>query len=85
MREDLSGPAIAETIAAAMPLCHSQGFMLPDEAAQLRALLTELALSHGYDIICTTGGTGLSPRDITNLPLRAGGFFVPGTPPTNLT
>lgn len=65
MREDLSGPAIAETIAAAMPLCHSQGFMLPDEAVDLRALLTELALSHGYDIICTTGGTGLSPRDIT--------------------
>ncbi len=65
MRQDLSGPAIAEAVAAAMPLCHSQGFVLPDEAVQLRALLTELALSHGYDIICTTGGTGLSPRDIT--------------------
>lgn len=46
-----------------MPLCHSQGFLLPDEPAQLRALLTELALSMGFDIICTTGGTGLSPRD----------------------
>lgn len=65
MRQDLSGPAIAEAVATAMPLCHSQGFVLPDEAVQLRALLTELALSHGYDIICTTGGTGLSPRDIT--------------------
>ncbi len=65
MREDLSGPAIAATVAAAMPLCHSQGFVLPDEAPPLRALLTELALSQGYDLICTTGGTGLSPRDIT--------------------
>ena len=64
-RLDLSGPAIAEMIGSAMPLCHSQGFLLPDEPAQLRALLTELALGMGFDIICTTGGTGLSPRDIT--------------------
>ena len=64
-RLDLSGPAIAEMIGSAMPLCHSQGFLLPDEPAPLRALLTELALGMGFDIICTTGGTGLSPRDIT--------------------
>ena len=64
-RQDQSGPAIAEMTAAAMPLCHSQGFMLPDEPLRLRALLVELALSQGYDLICTTGGTGLSPRDIT--------------------
>lgn len=65
MREDLSGPAIADLAAAHLPLCHSQGFLLPDEASQLRALLTDLALNQGYDLICTTGGTGLSPRDIT--------------------
>ena len=64
-REDLSGPAMAELVAAAMPLGHSQGFLLPDDAPQLRALLTERALSQGYDLICTTGGTGLSERDIT--------------------
>ena len=64
MREDLSGPAIADLAAAHLPLCHSQGFLLPDEASQLRALLTDLALNQGYDLICTTGGTGLSPRDI---------------------
>ena len=64
-RLDLSGPAIAEMVGSAMPLSHSQGFLLPDEAAQLRALLTELALSQGFDLICTTGGTGLSVRDIT--------------------
>ena len=64
-RLDLSGPAIAEMVGSTMSLCHSQGFLLPDEPAQLRALLTDLALSQGFDLICTTGGTGLSPRDIT--------------------
>ena len=64
-RLDLSGPAIAEMVGSAMPLSHSQGFLLPDEAVRLRALLTELALSQGFDLICTTGGTGLSARDIT--------------------
>ena len=64
-RLDLSGPAIAEMVGSTMPLCHSQGFVLPDEVAPLRALLTELALSQGFDLICTTGGTGLSARDIT--------------------
>lgn len=64
LREDLSGPVIKDMAAARLPLCHSQGFLLPDEPALLRALLTDLALNQGYDLICTTGGTGLSPRDI---------------------
>lgn len=64
-REDTSGPAIARIAGAALPLAHSQGFLLPDEPRPLRALLTELALGQGYDLICTTGGTGLAPRDIT--------------------
>ena len=49
----------------ALPLCHSQGFLLPDDAVQLRALLVDLALNQGYDIICTSGGTGVGPRDIS--------------------
>ncbi|MEG2171726.1 MAG: MogA/MoaB family molybdenum cofactor biosynthesis protein [Desulfovibrionaceae bacterium] len=64
-REDLSGPAIDELVRAHVPLCHSQGFMLPDNAAALKALLLELALGQGYDIICTTGGTGIGPRDFS--------------------
>ncbi len=49
----------------ALPLCHAQGFLLADDAPSLRALLLELALGQGYDIICTSGGTGVGPRDIT--------------------
>lgn len=64
-REDLSGPAIGHMVREALPLCHEQGFMLPDDAQALRALLTELALQQGYDLICTTGGTGLGPRDVS--------------------
>ena len=65
LREDTSGPALAEMVAEALPLCHSQGFILPDEPSQLRALLTELALGQQYDLILTSGGTGISPRDIS--------------------
>ncbi len=64
-REDSSGPAIGELLGQNIPLCHEQGFILPDEEPSLRNLLLELSLGQGYDIICTTGGTGLGPRDVS--------------------
>ncbi len=64
-REDTSGPAIGEILGQTLPLCHEQGFLLPDEEPVLRNLLLELSLGQGYDIICTTGGTGLGPRDVS--------------------
>lgn len=64
-REDLSGPAIEALVREYLPLCHSQGFMLPDEADALKALLLELSLGQGYDLICTTGGTGIGSRDVS--------------------
>jgi molybdenum cofactor synthesis domain-containing protein len=42
-----------------------QGYLLPDEGAALKALLTDLALTQRYDVVFTTGGTGLGPRDVT--------------------
>lgn len=65
LRDDASGPAIATAVGEALPLCHAQGFLLPDDAPSLRALLLELALGQNYDLICTSGGTGVGPRDIT--------------------
>ena len=64
-REDTAGPLIASCLQEVLPLCFVQGFLLPDEANQLRTKLTSLALLDSYDIICTTGGTGLTSRDIT--------------------
>ena len=64
-REDASGPLIEELARKEMPLCLARGFVLPDEERQLAALLTQLALVDGYDFICTTGGTGVAPRDVT--------------------
>ena len=64
-REDTSGPALAALLRDTLPLCHEQGFLLPDDAHALRALMAELALGQGYDLVCTTGGTGLAPRDIS--------------------
>ena len=63
LREDESGPLIAEMVKEKLPLCHAQGFLLPDEEQALRALFVELAIMQGYDLVITSGGTGLAPRD----------------------
>jgi molybdenum cofactor synthesis domain-containing protein len=63
-REDLSGPAIAgwarernyEVVA------HE---LVPDEPEQIAAWLTRWADDDVADVVLTTGGTGLSPRDVT--------------------
>jgi molybdenum cofactor synthesis domain-containing protein len=38
---------------------------MPDDPAALQAELIELADSHEVDLVLTSGGTGLSPRDRT--------------------
>jgi molybdenum cofactor synthesis domain-containing protein len=65
LRNDLSGPLIEDMVRARLPLCCAQGFILPDEERQIRALLIDLACTQGYELILTTGGTGVSPRDAT--------------------
>lgn len=64
-REDASGPAIDAMARERLQLCFSRGFLLPDNANALRALLTDLALTQGFDLVVTTGGTGLAPTDVT--------------------
>lgn len=63
-RQDLSGPALCERCAALGWQVLST-HLVADEPAAIRARLAELADSGQLDLILTTGGTGLGPRDST--------------------
>lgn len=77
-REDLSGPAIRELISKRGYHVRSQR-ILPDEEEMLYQELVRLADVEQVDVIFTTGGTGLSPRDCTpEATLRAATRAVPG-------
>ncbi len=62
--EDLSGPAVTEA-------CRAQQWevaataVLPDERDNISAQLIAWADAGTFDAILTTGGTGISPRDVT--------------------
>lgn len=63
-REDQSGPIIAAMI-------ESQGMVvidrriIPDEKEMIRRFLLECCDARQVDLILTTGGTGVGPRDVT--------------------
>jgi molybdopterin adenylyltransferase len=65
--EDLSGPKIkqitAEFFSSAGWSCNINLTLIPDDATALRDLL--ISAGNNYNIIITTGGTGIGPRDIT--------------------
>jgi molybdenum cofactor synthesis domain-containing protein len=59
---DRSGPVLAELLSSAG--CETDGpKVIPDGAAVERALRD--AVREGYDVVVTTGGTGLTPGDLT--------------------
>jgi molybdenum cofactor synthesis domain-containing protein len=63
-REDLSGPAV---VAELQPLKAEivATEILPDERAQIAERLRHYADAGEANLIITTGGTGLAPRDVT--------------------
>jgi molybdenum cofactor synthesis domain-containing protein len=63
-REDLSGQAIIE-ILGKIDVEVSEYRVIPDSEEEIKLLLLEFADGHSYDLIITTGGTGVSPRDVT--------------------
>lgn len=63
-RDDKCGPLITEKLST-LETSLIQGFLIPDEPQQLKALLVHLALTARYDLILTSGGTGVGPRDIS--------------------
>ncbi len=61
-REDLSGPLIRDLLKSiGAEVLHAE--ILPDEKERLKDSL--IKYSKEVDLILTTGGTGLSPRDVT--------------------
>ena len=63
-REDKSGQLIAEMLRS-LPVCVVSYKILPDEKDLIQDELLRLADDLQLDLILTTGGTGLSPRDVT--------------------
>lgn len=77
-REDLSGPAIVEMIEPAGYEVVSQKVLADDEETLYQEMV-RLADEVKVDVIFTTGGTGLSPRDNTpEATMRAATKNVPG-------
>jgi molybdopterin adenylyltransferase len=77
-REDTSGDAIVEMMAAAGHEL-AERKILPDERARLGAAIAAWCDRGDVDIVITTGGTGLGPRDV--MPEATGDvieFDVPG-------
>ncbi len=64
-REDTSGMIIHNIMQNALPLSHISHYILPDNPLRLKALVTNLAYERKYDIIISTGGTGIAPTDLT--------------------
>jgi molybdopterin adenylyltransferase len=63
-RPDASGPAAREILQAA-GYTVAEECILPDDRDALARQLTRWADEGRYDVVFTTGGTGLGPRDVT--------------------
>jgi len=63
-RPDRSGPSVRERCANLGWQVASEA-IVPDDRAKISESLKQLADSGGVDLILTTGGTGLGPRDVT--------------------
>ncbi len=63
-REDLSGPEVARLLQG-IGCRIEQAAIVPDETDRIREILVRFADEEKLDLIVTTGGTGVSPRDVT--------------------
>lgn len=63
-REDRSGPALeAKAVELGWEIAAKD--VISDDRAFISGKLKQWAGSQSIDVICTTGGTGLAPRDVT--------------------
>lgn len=76
-REDESGRVLGEMVAGLGTV--ERYMVIPDDAETIMATLQGWTDMDHLDLILTTGGTGLSPRDVTpEATLRVIDFQVPG-------
>lgn len=71
VREDASGALVRELVTAGLAAEVVAYRVVPDERPQIEAALCEWADARVADLVLTTGGTGLAPRDITPEATRA--------------
>jgi molybdenum cofactor synthesis domain-containing protein len=69
-RADVSGPALAARVQE-LGWIVAAAKVLPDEVMEIAQALMQLGDSGEVDVILTTGGTGLGPRDVTPEATRA--------------
>jgi molybdenum cofactor synthesis domain-containing protein len=62
-RVDESGPVLQQMLARLGRIVRDS--ILPDERGEISRCLVDWTDREGLDLIVTTGGTGLSPRDVT--------------------
>jgi molybdopterin adenylyltransferase len=79
-RADLSGPAVRDALlAAGLEIGVMDERIVPDEQLQIAEALFHLSERSDVDLILTTGGTGLAPRDVTpQATLDTIDYAVPG-------
>ncbi len=70
LRADASGPVLKELLEG-LGAVVTGPFVVPDEQTQIQQTLIDLADNGDLDLILTTGGTGLAPRDRTPEATRA--------------
>lgn len=71
VRADSSGEVIRELVTAHLAAEVVAYVVVPDERPAIEAALRGWADEHVADLILTTGGTGLAPRDVTPEATRA--------------
>lgn len=65
LRKDECAPIISGMLEDKLALARVSVFIIPDDPARLKALLTDLCRTQRYDLVLTSGGTGVAPRDLT--------------------
>lgn len=70
-RADVSGPTLHNLVIDRLGGVVRQYRVVPDERGPIEAAIREWADHHRLDLVLTTGGTGLSPRDVTPDATRA--------------